>query len=174
MKRKFAGRRLRAKIDALLCYGAERSANMRHASSLLAHPVWWTRHQQALQRFRDLAVLQRVRPDLEAGHSGLAAARTRAKGTGGGHRSVASAGTSQIGTCEWRRPCAPLPGSETRARWLSAAVRPLTARTSPQSHPLRHFLHESRRFYCPPGYSAGFPEAVGRACPWAEAGGYLE
>lgn len=40
---------------------------MRQAAVPSPHPVWWTRHQQALQLFRDLDALQRVRPSLERG-----------------------------------------------------------------------------------------------------------
>ena len=40
---------------------------MRQAVLPSPHPAWWTRHQQALQLFRDLAALHRVRPLLEQG-----------------------------------------------------------------------------------------------------------
>ncbi|HLV99098.1 MAG TPA: hypothetical protein VKT82_10525 [Ktedonobacterales bacterium] len=40
---------------------------MRHPPRSFVHPAWWDSHQQALQLFRDLAALQRVRPCLERG-----------------------------------------------------------------------------------------------------------
>lgn len=40
---------------------------MRHASLPSSRPAWWSLHQQALQLFRDLDALQRVRPSLLPG-----------------------------------------------------------------------------------------------------------